>query len=160
VKVSEKKVVAIAYTLKDDEGRVLDSSEGKPPLTYLHGAGNIVVGLETALDGQEIGATVEVSVPPETGYGNYEAGLLQNVPVRKLPEKKPRVGMPVRIQTPQGPRTVFVKQVRGDYATLDGNHPLAGKTLHFKVSVVSVREPTAEELEHGHVHDPNDPHGH
>jgi FKBP-type peptidyl-prolyl cis-trans isomerase SlyD len=154
VKVAAQKVVSIDYTLTDEAGAVLDSSKGREPLAYLHGAGNIVPGLETALEGQEIGANVEVTVPPETGYGEFREGQSQRVQVRRLPKGGVQVGMAVNIDTKDGPRTMFVTGVRGDYATLDANHPLAGRTLHFKVSVVAVREPSAEELAHGHVHSP------
>jgi FKBP-type peptidyl-prolyl cis-trans isomerase SlyD len=150
--VAAQHVVSIDYTLTDDEGRTLDSSQGREPLAYLHGAGNIVPGLEKALEGRDSGATIEVSVAPEEGYGHYQAGLVRNVPVRKLPEGRAQAGQRLRLDTTEGPRVFTVKAVKGDYAQLDGNHPLAGKTLHFKVTVVSVREPTAEELAHGHVH--------
>jgi FKBP-type peptidyl-prolyl cis-trans isomerase SlyD len=150
--VSAQHVISIDYTLTDDAGRTLDTSQGREPLAYLHGAGNIVPGLEKALEGQEVGATLEVSVSPEEGYGQYEAGLVRNVPVRKLPEGRAQAGQRLRLETSAGPRVFTVKSVKGDYAQLDGNHPLAGQTLNFKVTVVSVREPTAEELAHGHVH--------
>lgn len=150
--VAAQHVVSIDYTLTDDEGRTLDSSQGREPLSYLHGAGNIVPGLEKALEGRDAGATIDVSVAPEEGYGHYEAGLVRNVPVRKLPEGRAQAGQRLRLDTNAGPRVFTVKSVKGDYAQLDGNHPLAGKTLHFKVTIVGVREPTAEELAHGHVH--------
>jgi FKBP-type peptidyl-prolyl cis-trans isomerase SlyD len=152
VKVEAQKVIAIEYTLTDDDGKVLDTSEGRAPLVYLHGAGNIVPGLEKALEGAEVGQALEVTVPPSEGYGDYDAKSIQNVPVRKLPEKRPTPGSVLRVQTEAGPRLVVVKAVRGDYATLDLNHPLAGKTLHFKVKVAEVRDPTAEETAHGHAH--------
>ncbi|HET6336250.1 MAG TPA: peptidylprolyl isomerase [Polyangiales bacterium] len=150
--VSAQHVISIDYTLTDDQGRTLDTSQGREPLAYLHGAGNIVPGLEKALEGQEVGATLEVSVTPEEGYGQYEAGLVRNVPVRKLPEGRAQAGQRLRLDTSAGPRIFTVKSIKGDYARLDGNHPLAGQTLNFKVTIVSVREPTAEELAHGHVH--------
>ena len=152
VQVAPQKVIAIEYTLTDDAGRVLDTSEGRRPLEYLHGAGNIVPGLENALAGQDVGSSIAVSVSPEQGYGVYDERLRQNIAIRKLPERKAKVGMAFRLQAPDGPRNFTVTAVRGDYAMLDGNHPLAGQTLHFKVKVVAVREPTAEELAHGHVH--------
>jgi FKBP-type peptidyl-prolyl cis-trans isomerase SlyD len=152
--VSAQHVVSIEYTLSDDEGQTIDTSDGREPLSYLHGAGNIVSGLEKALEGQEIGATVEVLVTPEEGYGPIESGLVRNVPLRKLPEGRAQAGQRLRLDTTAGARIFTVVSVKGDYARLDGNHPLAGKTLHFKVKVVGVRQPTAEELEHGHVHGP------
>ena len=127
-------------------------SNGRAPLSYLHGAQNIVPGLEKALDGKTIGDAIDVSLTPEEGYGVYDKRLIQNLAIRKLPEKKAQVGMQFRLETAAGPRGFIVTAVRGDYATLDGNHPLADKTLHFDVQVVSVRDATTEELEHGHVH--------
>lgn len=152
VKAEAQKVVLIQYTLKDDAGAVLDSSEGRAPLAYLHGANNIVPGLEKAIDGKVAGDTFEISLTADEGYGQYDQRLIQNVPVRKLPERRPAIGSMLQVQTQAGPRRVVVKALRGDYASLDFNHPLAGKALHFKVTVVGVREPTAEELAHGHVH--------
>ena len=152
VKVQDKKVIAIEYTLKDDDGQLLDTSEGRAPLVYLHGAGNIVPGLEKALDGAEVGQTVDVTVPSGEGYGSYDESNIRNVPVRKLPEKRPALGALLQLQTEAGPRLALVKALRGDYVTLDFNHPLAGKTLHFNVKVVEVRDPTEEELAHGHAH--------
>ncbi|HKP61422.1 MAG TPA: peptidylprolyl isomerase [Polyangiales bacterium] len=156
--IRAQQVVSIEYTLTDDDGKTLDSSQGREPLAYLHGAGNIVPGLEKALDGQDVGASLDVKVTPEEGYGNYEAGLVRNVPVRKLPNGRAQVGQRLQLQGPGGTRVFTVKAVRGDYAQLDGNHPLAGQTLHFKIKVVDVRDPTAEELAHGHVHGPGGAH--
>ncbi|MET0386839.1 MAG: peptidylprolyl isomerase [Polyangiales bacterium] len=152
MKAEAQKVVSIEYTLKDDDGQVLDTSEGRGPLAYLHGAKNIVAGLEKAIEGAEIGQSVTATVTPAEGYGDYDERAIQNVPVRKLSEKRPAVGAMLQVQTQAGPRIALVKAVRGDYATLDFNHPLAGKTLHFEVKVVAVREPTAEEAAHGHPH--------
>lgn len=152
MKAEAKKVVLIDYTLTDDDGKVLDTSQGRGPLAYLHGADNIVPGLEKAIDGKVAGDTFDVTVTADEGYGQYDQRLIQNVPVRKLPERRPAIGSILQIQTQAGPRHVVVKALKGDYASLDFNHPLAGKVLHFKVTVVSVREPTEEELQHGHVH--------
>lgn len=149
--VAAQHVISIEYTLNDEEGRTLDTSQGREPLAYLHGAGNIVPGLEKALEGKDVGDSVEVSVTPEDGYGNYDAALVRNVPVRKLP-KGSTPGQRLRLDTSAGPAIFTVISVKGDYAKLDGNHPLAGKTLHFKAKVIDIRQPTAEELAHGHVH--------
>ena len=154
VNVAAQKVVSIEYTLTSETGEVLDSSVGRDPLVYLHGAGNIVPGLEKALDGKSSGDTIEVAVPPEEGYGVRDDRLVRNMPIRKLPEGKARVGLRLRAETGH---ILTVTAVKGDYATVDANHPLASKTLHFKVKVLDVRDATAQELEHGHVHGP---HGH
>ena len=151
--ISADKVVTIHYTLKDDDGTVLDSSAGSEPLAYIQGHGNLVSGLEKALEGKPDGANVAVSVAPEEGYGKYEAGLIQRVPKRTLQGAgEVRKGMQFQARTPEGMRLFTVTGIVGDMVTLDGNHPLADKTLHFDVQVVGVREATTEELEHGHVH--------
>jgi FKBP-type peptidyl-prolyl cis-trans isomerase SlyD len=152
VQAAPQKVVSIEYTLTDDAGQVIDTSDGREPLSYLHGANNIVPGLEKAIEGKAVGESVEVSLTPEEGYGVYDKRLIQNIAVRKLPEKKPKVGMQFRLETSAGPRGFIVTAVRGDYATLDGNHPLAGKALNFKVKVVAIRDATADENTHGHAH--------
>jgi FKBP-type peptidyl-prolyl cis-trans isomerase SlyD len=160
VKAEAQKVVSIEYTLTDEDGTVLDTSEGRAPLAYLHGAKNIVAGLEKAIDGKSAGDTVEVVVSPAEGYGDYDANAIRNVPVRKLPEKRPEAGMILQVTTPEGPRHVTVQSVRGDYAKIDFNHPLAGKNLHFKVTVKEIRDATAEEIDHGHAHSKGSAHDH
>jgi len=152
MQVAAQKVVTIEYTLKDDAGEVLDSSDGGEPLSYIHGAGNIVPGLEKALDGKNVGDAITTKVAPEEGYGARDEELIQKIPSRKLPDKKAKVGGRYRVQTSEGPTVVLVTAIAGDYVTIDANHPLAGMTLHFEVKVVGVREPTSEELQHGHVH--------
>ena len=151
-------IVTIHYTLKDDDGAVIDSSTSGEPLAYLHGHGNIVPGLERELTGRDVGEKVSVRVPPEEGYGEYDKGLVQSVPRRALRGVKDvQAGMHLHAQTEQGPRTLTVTRVAGDMVTLDGNHPLAGKHLNFDIQIEDVRPATEEELSHGHVHGP---HGH
>ena len=151
--IAADSVVSIHYTLKDDAGNVLDSSSGADPLAYIQGHGNLVAGLEKALEGKKDGDTVAVSVSPADGYGKYDAALIQRVPKRSLQGSgEIKKGMQFQAQTPEGMRLFTVTAVVGDMVTLDGNHPLADQTLHFDVEVVSVREATTEELEHGHVH--------
>jgi FKBP-type peptidyl-prolyl cis-trans isomerase SlyD len=153
VEITADRVVLIHYTLKDDAGAVIDSSSGADPLAYIQGHGNLVAGLEKALEGKKDGDTVAVSVSPADGYGKYDAALIQRVPKRSLQGSgEIKKGMQFQGQTPDGMRLFTVTAVVGDMITLDGNHPLADKTLHFDVDIVSVREATAEELEHGHVH--------
>jgi len=158
MQVENRKAVTINYTLKDEAGEVLDSSEGREPLSYLHGVGNIVPGLEKALEGKQVGDALTVTVAPEEGYGPRDDRQIRNIPVRKLPEGKVEVGMRFRIQTDQGYLVATVTALRGDYATVDANHPLAGKTLHFAVTVVGIRDATEEELTHGHIHGPGGHH--
>ena len=158
MQIGAKKAVTFHYSLRDDAGEILDSSEGGDPLTYLHGEGNIVPGLEKALEGKSAGDEVKAVVSPEEGYGERDDGNVRNVPRRRLPEGKIEPGMRLRLQTDEGPISALVTAVRGDYVTIDGNHPLAGMTLHFDVKIVEVRDATAEELEHGHVHGPGGHH--
>ena len=160
MQIAAQKAVTIGYTLKDDAGKVLDSSEGGEPLTYLHGTGDIVPGLEKALDGKQEGDAISVSLSPEEAYGQRDERQVRNIPLRKLPKGKVEVGMQYEITTEAGPMLALVTAVRGDYATIDANHPLAGMRLHFDVKVVGVRDATPEELEHGHVHGPDDHHHH
>jgi len=160
MQIAAQKAVTIGYTLKDDDGKVLDTSEGGEPLTYLHGAGDVVPGLEKALDGKQVGDALSVSLSPEEAYGPRDEGQIRNIPLRKLPKGKVEVGMQYEITTDAGPMLALVTAVRGDYATIDANHPLAGMRLHFDVKVVEIRDATPEELEHGHVHAPGDHHHH
>ena len=158
MKIAHEKVVSIHYTLTNKEGTVLDSSSGNEPLAYLHGFGNIIPGLENALEGKEKGEKLTVSVEPEQGYGARDEQLVQAVPrsaFKGVEELAP--GMQFQAQGPQGSRLVVVTQVAQDVVTVDANHPLAGQTLQFEVEISEVRDATAEELEHGHVHGP---HGH
>jgi FKBP-type peptidyl-prolyl cis-trans isomerase SlyD len=153
VQVSSDKVVLIHYTLKDDAGEVVDTSDGGEPLAYIQGHGKLVQGLEKALEGKEKGNKVAVSVPPEEGYGKFDPKLIQRVPKRSMQSAgQIKKGMQFQGRTEDGMRVFTVTALVGDMVTLDGNHPLADKTLHFAVEVVDVRDATAEELEHGHVH--------
>src|ERR1700720_4926136 len=153
MEITADRVVTIHYTLKDDAGVVLDSSAGGDPLAYIQGHGNLVSGLEKALEGKQDGSGVAVSVEPSEGYGKFDAALIQRVPKRSLQGSgEIKKGMQFQARTEDGMRLFTVTGVMGDMVTLDGNHPLADQTLHFDVQVVAVREATTEELEHGHVH--------
>jgi FKBP-type peptidyl-prolyl cis-trans isomerase SlyD len=146
-------VVLIHYTLKDDAGKVIDSSDGAEPLAYIQGHGNLVPGLEKALEGKKDGDAVSVTLAPADGYGTRNDALVQRVPKRSLQGSgEIRKGMQFQAQTDEGLRVFTVTAVVGDMVSLDGNHPLADQTLHFDVQIVGVRAATAEELEHGHVH--------
>ena len=146
-------VVSIHYTLRDEAGAIIDRSAEGEPLAYLHGHGNLIPGLERELAGKSAGDRLEVRIAPADGYGEYDRQLVQRVPRRSLKGiANVQVGVRLQTQTPQGPRAVTVTQLSGDMVTLDGNHPLAGQTLHFQVEVAAVRAATAEELAHGHVH--------
>lgn len=159
MQVAADKVVVIHYTLKNAEGQVLDSSSGGEPLAYIHGSGNIIPGLEEALEGKATGDRLQVSVAPEKGYGVHSPDLVQQVPKRAfqgIGQLQP--GMRFTAQTEHGPRQVVVTRVAGDMITVDGNHPLAGQTLEFEVEIAAVRDASQEELEHGHVHGPGGHH--
>jgi FKBP-type peptidyl-prolyl cis-trans isomerase SlyD len=151
--ISQDQVVSIHYTLRDDAGEVIDRSADGEPLSYLHGHGNLVPGLERELTGRKSGDRLQVRIAPAEAYGEYDRELVQRVPRRALKGIADlRVGMRLQAQTPDGPRAVTVTQLNGDMVTLDGNHPLAGKSLNFEVEVAGVRAATEEELAHGHVH--------
>jgi FKBP-type peptidyl-prolyl cis-trans isomerase SlyD len=153
VEITADRVVLIHYTLKDDKGAVVDSSAGGEPLAYIQGHGNLVPGLEKALEGKEDGNTLAVSVSPADGYGIRDEALIQRIPKRSLQGSgEIKKGMQFQARTEDGMRLFTVVAVVGDMVTLDGNHPLADQTLNFDVEIVSVREATSEELEHGHVH--------
>lgn len=153
MQIANDVVALIEYTLTDDQGNVIDSSVGGEPLAYLHGAGNIIPGLESALEGKKVGDSLKVSVAPAEGYGEKDDSLLQVVPrsmFRGVDQIE--VGMQFHAQTDYGMQVITVAKVEGDNVTVDGNHPLAGQNLNFDVKVVEVRAASAEELEHGHVH--------
>lgn len=153
MKVVHNAVVVIDYTLKDNAGEVIDSSEGAGPLAYLHGSGNIVEGLEEALEGKEAGAEVQASIEPTKAYGERHEDMKQDVPKELFGGvENIEAGMQFQSETDQGPVLVTVVEVTDETVTVDGNHPLAGVHLNFDVKVLEVREATAEELEHGHVH--------
>jgi FKBP-type peptidyl-prolyl cis-trans isomerase SlyD len=161
MKVGKGSVVSIDYKLHLGDGQVIDASGPGDPLVYLHGEGQIVPGLEQALEGLRTGDVRKVVVPPADGYGDADPGGLQEVPRTAFPpDLQPEVGQELVAQGPQGEPVPFVvREVRLETVLIDLNHPLAGKTLHFDVTVTEVRGPTAEELEHGHAHGP-DGHGH
>jgi FKBP-type peptidyl-prolyl cis-trans isomerase SlyD len=152
MQVTNRKVVTIDYTLTDEKGEVLDSSKGSEPLAYLHGAGNIVPGLETALEGKSAGDVLKVTVTPEEGYGARDEELVQPVPRDRFPIEDVEVGMQFEAKGDGGTQLVTVVAVTDEAVTVDANHPLAGVPLTFDVTVVDVRDATLEELKHGHVH--------
>ena len=153
MKIAARTVVQFHYTLTDDAGTVIDSSRGNEPLAYLHGQGQIVPGLEKVMEGKVKGDAFKVAVSPEEGYGQRVEALLQTAPRSMFPpDMEPEVGMQFQAESNMGPVMVTVMAVEGDQVTLDGNHALAGQTLHFDVEVTSVRDATIEEMQHGHAH--------
>ena len=152
--ISQNMVVSINYTLKNDRGDVLDSSEGRDPLQFIHGTGMIIPGLEEALSGREQGESLSVTVDPAEGYGEYDEAMIFSVPREKFQDPSMlEVGAQVQAQTEDGGvRILQIKSMEDDSVTLDANHPLAGEKLHFDVTVEDVREASDEELDHGHAH--------
>ncbi|USH01652.1 peptidylprolyl isomerase [Grimontia kaedaensis] len=151
--IEDNKVVKIDYTVKDEEGQLIDTSEGQDPLAYLHGAGNIIPGLEKALAGRAEGEEFSVQIQPDDAYGQRNEALIQVVErgvFQGVDELD--VGMVFNAQGPQGNIQVTIIAIEGDEVTIDGNHPLAGVVLQFEGVIREVREATAEEIEHGHVH--------
>ncbi len=151
MQISKHKVAGINYTLRDNDGNVLDSSEGRDPLYYLHGEGNLIPGMEEGLEGKQEGDKFELRVSPDKGYGERDPDLVQEVPRSAFGTQDVRPGM--QFQANHG-QVVTVTQVGSDQVTIDANHPLAGQELNFDVEVVEVRDATTEEIAHGHVHGP------
>jgi len=152
MRVSKETVVGIEYTLKDDKGNVLDTSAGHGPMEYLHGASNIIPGLEQGLEGLTAGDAKVVVVQPADAYGEYSEKLIQRVPLDRFGGNKVEIGMRFHAETNLGMRVLVIRHVDEQEAVLDGNHELAGKTLTFDVKVVSVRAAELTELAHGHPH--------
>jgi len=155
MQIGPRTVAQFHYTLTNDAGETLDSSRGSAPLTYLHGVGQIVPGLEKQMQGKARGDVFKADVPAAEGYGERIDALVQTAPISMFPEDvRPEVapGMQFQAESNMGPVLVTVVAVEGDQVTLDGNHALAGQALHFDVEIVSVRDATVEELSHGHVH--------
>ncbi len=158
MQIAERRVAYIHYTLTNAEGEVLDSSEDREPLAYLHGRGNLIPGMEKALVGKKAGDKFQIMLPPEDGYGLRDENLVQIVSRSAFGGAEPRPGMRFRADSDKGPMMVVVTKVEGDQITIDGNHELAGVTLNFAVEVTNVRDATLEELSHGHVHGPGGHH--
>ena len=155
MKVEEHAVVLIHYVLTNNDKEVLDSSEGQDPLAYLHGTGHLIPGLEAQLLGKVAGDKLNVTVQPDDGYGEFNEKLVQKVPsimFEGVESIEPGMQFHTSNEGGSGGETITVVSIENDEVTIDGNHALAGVTLHFAVDIIEVREATAEELEHGHVH--------
>jgi len=158
--IAENKVVTMDYKIVDaTSGELIDSSENGQPMTYLHGAQNIVPGLEKALAGKTVGDVLEVTVAPEDAYGERSEEGVQQVPVEAFEGmKNVEPGMTVTADTPDGPLNLVITAVDEDTVTVDANHPMAGKSLTFSVTISDIRDANEEELTHGHVHGPGGHH--
>ena len=158
MEIAKDKVVGIDYKLTDEDGQVLDTSEGQDPLYYLHGTGAIIVGLENSLEGKSTGDQLQVTVNPSDGYGERNEDLEQQVPREQFDGVDDlELGMQFRVPTDDNDDegiVVTVVEIADDVVTIDGNHALAGVTLNFDVTVREVRDATEDELTHGHVHGP------
>ena len=154
MQIAANKAVSIDYTLTNDAGEVIDSSAGGAPLVYLHGAHNIIGGLEKALEGKQVGDELDVTVEPADAYGEYSAELVATL-TREMFEgvDELEVGMQFHASAPDGQmQIVTIRDLDGDDVTVDGNHPLAGQRLNFQVKIVAIRDASQEEIAHGHVH--------
>jgi FKBP-type peptidyl-prolyl cis-trans isomerase SlyD len=157
--IERQSVVVFHYTLRDEEGSELESSRGSEPSAYLHGANNIIAGLESAMTGRAAGDVFSVTLQPADAYGMHQPDKVQRVPVKHLVFKgKLRPGVVVQLNTSEGRRPVTVTKAGRHSADVDTNHPLAGKALTFEVEILEVRAATAEEISHGHVHGPGGHH--
>ncbi len=159
--IGANSVVSIQYELTNNSGEVLDASAEGEPLTYLHGAGNIIPGLEDALLGKTAGAEFSVTIAPEEAYGPRQEHLVQQVPRDAFPDSgELQIGMQFSAESDQGMLSVVITAVSPDSVTVDANHPLAGETLHFAVRIEEVRQATDDEIAHGHAHGPHGHHHH
>ncbi|KAF1714408.1 peptidylprolyl isomerase [Pseudoxanthomonas yeongjuensis] len=152
MKIAKDSVVRFHYTVSEVGQEALESSNDREPLAILYGHGNIIPGLETAMLDREAGESFGVDVAAADAYGEKRDGLSQRVPKKHFGAQKLEPGMQVVLQTNFGPRAVTIEKVGMSVVDVDLNHPMAGKDLHFDVEIVDVREASAEELEHGHVH--------
>ena len=151
--IEANKVVSIDYTVMDETQTVVDTTEGRTPLAYLHGANNIIPGLEKALNGKKVGDDFEAIIEPQDTYGEHNPAMIQSVPVSAFKDVETlEIGMTFTAQGPEGEVHVVVTDIQDEQATIDANHPLAGKTLTFKVRVLDVRDASEDEISHGHVH--------
>ncbi len=155
--VAPDTIVSMNYTLTDNAGKVLDSSENEP-LEYLHGHSNIIPGLERALAGLKPGDKKQVTVAPADGYGEQSDDLIFALPRAQFGGEMPEPGMMVQMQSEEGVMMATVVKVEDESIHLDGNHPLAGQQLNFDVEIVAIRAASEEELSHGHPHGPEGHH--
>lgn len=152
MKIEKDRAVRFHYTVGEVGQPATESSNGSEPLAILIGHGNIIPGLEKAMEGREAGETFSVDVPAAEAYGERRDGLTQRIPKKHFGNQKLEPGMQVVLQTNFGPRAVTIEKIGLTAVDVDLNHPMAGKDLHFDIEIVDVREASAEEVEHGHVH--------
>ena len=157
MKIEKNKIASLGYTLKDDNGQILDQADKNSPFLYLHGAGGIIKGLEKALEDKEAGDSFSVIIAPEDAYGERDDKLTESVPrdmFEGISDENLVPGAQFHASTAHGTQVITIAGVDGDTVNIDANHPLAGQTLHFDVDVLDIRDATDEELAHGHPHMP------
>lgn len=152
MKIEKNRVVRFHYTVGEVGQPATESSLGAEPLAIMIGHGNIIPGLENAMQGREAGDSFEVDVAAIDAYGERRESMTQRIAKKHFGEQRLIAGMQVVLQTDYGPRAVTIEKVGMSVVDVDLNHPMSGKSLHFDIEVVEVREASAEELEHGHVH--------
>lgn len=155
MQITANTVVSLSYTLTNQQGDVLDQADQESPFMYLHGANNIITGLEKALENKQADDSLQVVIEPQDAYGERDETLTQQIPrsmFEGIGDEQLVPGAKFHAQTNYGIETIMVKAVDGDHITIDANHPLAGEILHFDVTILAVRAASEEELSHGHVH--------
>lgn len=154
MQITKNRVASFDFTVTDPQGTVLDSSDQIGPFEYLHGVGYLIPGLETEMEGKAKGDSFSVSVPPAQAYGERDESIVQVLPPDAVQGIDVQVGMQLEAGYDGGSRIVTITKIDDNGITIDGNHPLAGLTLNFDVTIIDVRDATPEELEHGHTHMP------
>lgn len=155
MQIDHNSVVSFHYTLFDENGKQLESSREGEPMSYLHGASNIIPGLEKAMAGRTSGDTFSVTVEPHEAYGEKREANIQRIPLKRLGRMpRPRPGQVLSLRTEQGPVQVTVVKVGRFNVDVDASHPLAGHTLTFDIEITAVREATEDEISHRHAHGP------
>ena len=153
--IKKNNVVSIDYTLKNNEGTVIDTSSGRSPLVYMHGSGALIPGMEKSLESKSEGDEFHVSITPAEAYGNRDEDLVHKVNRAELAHLQDlALGMELEVQADDTPLVMTIIELTDELVVLDGNHPMSGQTLNFDIQVRSIREATSEEISHGHVHGP------
>ncbi|MEB4590977.1 peptidylprolyl isomerase [Candidatus Thiothrix sp. Deng01] len=163
MQIAQHTVVTMTYTLTNDKGEILDQADASHPFAYLHGASNIIAGLEKQLTGKQANDSMTVTVPPAEAYGEYDERMTQKVPramFQGIPEEQIVAGAEFHAQTAAGNQVIRISAVDNDSVTIDANHPLAGVPLTFDLTILEVRPATAEEIDHGHAHGAHGHHHH
>lgn len=151
--ITKNQVVSLHYTLKNDDGDIIDSSEGLPTLDFIYGMGAVIKGLEKALANKQVGDSFNVSIPPEDAYGFERIENIQSIPLSQF-EDPSSIQPGVQFQLDNGALAV-VQSVSKESVTLDMNHPLAGQTLHFDISIENLRDASEKEISDGKIHGPD-----